>query len=105
VLQSETEQMRCGGAQTAIGEQVHKRAPSALTDLFGTSRRRNNFHYGEAVEALDNAAKVAKSRSAGSSSLLHPAMPAAGAGAVAAAAGFSFPATAASPSKSPAGFA
>lgn len=105
VLQSENEQLRCGGAQTAIGEQVHKKAPSALTDLFGTSRRRANFHYDEAVEALDNAAKVAKARSAGSSSLLRPATPAAGAGAAAAAAGFSFPATAAAPSKTPAGFA
>lgn len=105
VLQSETEQMRCAGGQTAIGEQVDKRAPSALTNLFGTSRRRTNFHYDEAVEALDNAAKVAKSLSAGSSSLLHPATPAVGAGAAAAAAGFSFPATAASPSKTPAGFA
>ena len=105
VLQSENEQLRCDGAETAIGEQVHKMAPSALTDLFGTSRRRTNFHYDEALEALDNAAKVAKTRSAGASSLLRPATPAAGAGAAAAAAGFSFPATAASPSKTPAGFA
>lgn len=105
VLQSETEQLRCGGTQTAIGEEVEKRAPSALTDLFGASRRKKDFHYAQAIEALENAARAAKTRSASSSSLLHPATSAPGAGAAAAAAGFSFPATAAAPSKTPAGFA
>ena len=105
VLQSEAEQLRCGGTQTAIGEEINKRAPSALTNLFGTSRRQKDFHYDQAIEALENAARVAKTRSASSSSLLRPATPAAGAGAAAAAAGFSFPATAAAPSKTPAGFA
>lgn len=98
VLQSENEQLRCDGTQTAIGAELDKVAPPAFRQLFGTSRRKKDFFYDQAVEAL----KPAKSASA--SSLLRPAT-APGAGVAAAAAGFSFPSKGASPSKTPAGFA
>lgn len=98
VLQSESEQLACDGSETAIGAELYKVAPQAFKQLFGTSRRKKDFFYDQAADAL----KPAKSASA--SSLLRPAT-APGAGSAAAAAGFSFPSKGAAPSKTPAGFA
>ncbi len=98
VLRSEEEQRRCDGEQTAMGEALAKVAPAALRDHFGTSRRRSGFDYDTALAALANAEEAKKTEASRASGMLRPAT-------AAAAAGFSFPARAASPSKTPAGFA
>lgn len=97
VLASEDEQLRCGGRQTAIGPELYEYAPAALQTLFGTARRRSDFDYAAAQEALTPKANAQKSSSAGSI-LLKPAT------ATAAAAGFAFGKTAAQPSSSQRGF-
>ncbi|MGG4603780.1 transcriptional regulator [Paenalcaligenes sp. Me131] len=93
VLDSEAEQKRCSGHQTAIGPGLYAHAPKAFRDLFETDRRRSNFDYAAAIEALEP--KEESKGSTNSSSLLKPA--------TAAAAGFSFKA-AAEPSRTLAGF-
>lgn len=45
VLESESQQLRCDGTQTAIGAELEKLAPAAFTALFGVSRRRKDFFY------------------------------------------------------------
>lgn len=98
VLRSEEEQRRCDGQQTAMGEALAKAAPAAFRDHFGTSRRRSGFDYDAALAVLAKAEEAQKAEASRASGLLRPAT-------AAAAAGFSFPARAASPSKTPAGFA
>lgn len=93
VLDSEAEQKRCGGRQTAIGPKLDTHAPRAFRDLFGADRRRSDFDYAAAIDALEP--KDESKKSASSSTLLKPA--------TAAAAGFSFKA-AAEPSRTLAGF-
>jgi hypothetical protein len=101
VLRSEEEQLRCNGYQTAVGPTLNKFAPQAFKDLFGVGRRRSDFDYDAATQALTQAENAAKSASRpAASSLRSPSA----AGAAAAAAGFGFPAAAASPSKIPSGF-
>jgi len=97
VLRSEEEQRRCDGQQTAMGEALAKAAPAAFRDHFGTSRRRSGFDYDAALAVLAKAEEAKKAEASRARGLLRPA--------TAAAAGFSFPARAASPSKTPAGFA
>ncbi len=95
VLASENEQLRCNGRETAIGPEVHKHAPQAFQDLFGSKRKRADFDYATADEALNPKEENKKSAALGSG-LLKPA--------TAAAAGFAFGKTAAQPSKTLAGF-
>lgn len=101
VLRAEAEQLRCGGRQTAVGPTLNKFAPQAFKDLFGVGRRRSDFDYNAAIQALTQAENAAKSASRPAAS---PLRSPSAAGAAAAAAGFGFPAAAASPSKIPPGF-
>ena len=73
-------------------------APAVFRDHFGTSRRRSGFDYDAALAVLAKAEEAKKADASRAGGLLRPAT-------AAAAAGFSFPARAASPSKTPAGFA
>ena len=93
VLRSEDEQRRCNGRETAIGANLDKYAPQQFRNLFGTSRKRADFDYAAADEALNPKEDTRKSSS--SSSLLKPAAAAAG--------GFNFKA-AAEPSRNLTGF-
>lgn len=92
VLASEAEQKHCGGRQTAIGPKLDTHAPQQFRDLFGKARKRTDFDYAAAQEALE---PKKDSKMSSNSSLLKPA--------TAAVAGFSFKA-AAEPSRTLAGF-
>lgn len=63
VLESEAQQRRCSGRQTAIGPAAYTAASSAVQALFGESRIVADLDYNEAVEALseknDSTAKIA----------------------------------------------
>lgn len=52
VLQSEKEQLRCGKAETAIGQSAYDTGSNAVRDLFGSNRKVADLDYNEAVEAL-----------------------------------------------------
>jgi len=97
VLASEDEQRRCNGRQTAIGPGLYDHAPEAFRTLFGESRRRSDFDYAAADEALSPKPESQKS-TGGGTSLLRPATSAA------AAAGFTFNKAAAQPSRNVGGF-
>jgi class 3 adenylate cyclase len=64
VRTSEAEQLRCGAAETAIGQLAYDGGSQAVRDLFGASRKVANLDYDEAVDALsddgDETAKVSK---------------------------------------------
>lgn len=64
VLNSEKEQKRCNGEQTAIGQKAYDDGPSSVRKLFASSRRISNLSYDVALESLaaeNNAvAKVAR---------------------------------------------
>lgn len=94
VLASEEEQLSCNGRETAIGETLYKHAPQAFRELFGTKRKRADFDYPTA----ENAVKPKEAKA----SALNGGLLKAG---TAAAAGFSFGTTAAEPSRTPANFA
>lgn len=96
VLASESEQTRCTGVQTAIGQVAYDKGPAAIRDLFGKTRKANSLDFDAAVDGL--AAKEQKAESKSGGGLLRSAAPAA-------ASGFSFPTQAAGPSKKPASFA
>ena len=98
VLRSEEEQRRCDGQQTAMGEALAKIAPVPFRDHFGASRRRSGFDYSTALAVLAKAEEAKNAEPSRAGGMLRPAT-------AAVAAGFSFPARAASPSKTPAGFA
>lgn len=98
VLESEIQQLRCAGDQTAIGDGLAEHAPAVLKDLFGASRRARGFDYAKATETLSGAAS--KAQVTAPTRLLREATPAAAAASV-----FSLPAQAAGPSRTPAGFA
>lgn len=51
-LGSETEQMRCGGSETAIGPHAFQEAGDAVRALFGKSRIVSQLDFNEAAEAL-----------------------------------------------------
>ncbi|MGY8625813.1 adenylate/guanylate cyclase domain-containing protein [Chromobacterium violaceum] len=93
VLASEVEQQNCNGRQTSIGPKLDQHAPQQFRDLFGNSRKRSDFDYAEAEEALKP--KDDSKKASNSGSLLKPA--------AAASAGFAFSA-AAEPSRTLAGF-
>ena len=65
VLASETEQGRCAGTETAIGQAAYDVATAGVRKLFGSNRKVPNIDYNEAVEALaadgDAVAKLARS--------------------------------------------
>ena len=64
VLQSEEEQLRCDGKQTAIGEQAYNKGSAAVRNCFGTKHIKSGLDYNEAVESLaeegDKTAKAAR---------------------------------------------
>ena len=98
VLASEGEQKLCNGRQTAMGPELYKHVPEPLQTLFGVTRRRADFDYAAAEEALAPKTESKKATSI-SGGLLQPAT------GTAAAAGFSFGKVAAQPSNSQRGFA
>jgi hypothetical protein len=98
VLQSEAEQRRCAGRQTAIGSTLYDNAPEAFQNIFGSTRRRADFDYAAAMEALEPKEDSKKNSASIGSSLAKAALP------TAASAGFTFNATAAQPSRSQRGF-
>ncbi|MBZ9897639.1 hypothetical protein LB545_25295 [Mesorhizobium sp. BR1-1-6] len=63
VLDSEAEQKRCKGEQTAIGKAAYDAGPESVRTLFGTSRRKSGLTYDVVLEALtaegDKVAKAA----------------------------------------------
>jgi len=95
VLASEDEQRRCNGRETAIGPTLDKHAPQSFRDLFGSSRKRADFDYEAAEEAL-KPKEDSKNASALGRGLLKSA--------TAASSGFAFGNAAAQPSRTPAGF-
>lgn len=64
VLESENQQNRCDGTQTAIGKTAYEKANDAVRELFGSTRRQSNLDYNEVAETLsvngDEAAKSAR---------------------------------------------
>jgi hypothetical protein len=100
VLASEDEQLRCNGRQTAIGPTLNEHAPEAFQTLFGSTRRRADFDYPTALEALEPKTDSKKAVANLGLDLLKPAATTASA----AAAGFAFGKTAAQPSRSQRGF-
>lgn len=99
VLAAESEQRRCAGTETAIGERAYEEGSDAVRVLFDDTRKRANLDYDAAIEGMasrgDKAARVAKAL--GTESLLKPA-------AAAVVPPFAFPNRPTAPSK-PAGFA
>lgn len=93
VLASEAEQQTCDGRQTSIGPKLEQYAPAPFRNLFGKDRKRSDFDYAAAEEALNP--KDANKKASNTGSLLKPA--------TAASAGFAFKA-AAEPSRNLAGF-
>lgn len=93
VLAAEAEQLTCNGRQTSIGPRLDEHAPKEFRALFGSARKRSDFDYAAAEEALNPREDSKKNSS--SVSLLKPA--------TAALSGFVFKA-AAEPSRNLAGF-
>jgi class 3 adenylate cyclase len=98
VLAAESEQSRCAGTETAIGQIAYDKGNDAVRAIFGKTRKRSQLDYDTAVNEMsaknDKAARAAKSMTA--STLLKPA--------TAAAAPLSFPNRPTGPVK-PGGFA
>lgn len=59
VLQSEDEQTRCEGTQTAIGQQAYDKGSTAVRKLFSVKRIKSKLDYNEAVEGLADAGDAA----------------------------------------------
>ena len=99
VLAAESEQGRCTGSETAIGELAYEDASAAVRALFGSTRKRVGLSYDTAVEEMSgNGDKAAKaSRAAAAGTLLKSAT-------APAATSFTFPDRRTGPAK-PAGFA
>ncbi|WP_051244371.1 adenylate/guanylate cyclase domain-containing protein [Azohydromonas australica] len=102
VRESERQQLRCESGETSVGAELYAQAPMAFKTLFNPNRRRSGFDYDEAVNALEAENVVAKRAAVAGGGLLRQATAAPAAAAVS---GFTFPARAATPSKTPAGFA
>ena len=98
VLAAESEQSRCAGTETAIGQTAYDKGNDAVRAIFGASRKRSKLDYDAAVNEMsaknDKTARAAKALAA--STLLKPA--------TAAAAPLSFPDRPTGPVK-PGGFA
>lgn len=52
VLQSEEEQLRCTGTETALGQSAYDKGTDPVRKMFGSKRKRSNLDYNEAVEGL-----------------------------------------------------
>lgn len=52
VLQSEEEQLRCNGSETAIGKSAYDKGTDAVRKMFGSKRKKSDLDYNEAVEGL-----------------------------------------------------
>jgi class 3 adenylate cyclase len=55
VLESENQQKRCSGTETAIGEAAYKVASEGVKALFGAQRKVKSLDFNEAAEALSEA--------------------------------------------------
>ncbi|MBY0238535.1 MAG: transcriptional regulator, partial [Burkholderiaceae bacterium] len=55
VLESESQQKRCTGVETAIGAEALKVASDAVKTLFGTQQKVKDLDFNEATEALSDA--------------------------------------------------
>jgi hypothetical protein len=95
VLRSEFEQRQCNGRETSIGPTLDKKAPQAFRKLFGSTRKRADFDYKAAQDAL-HPKEESKAGATVGASLLKPTS--------AAAAGLTFGKVAAQPSRTLAGF-
>jgi class 3 adenylate cyclase len=64
VLQSEEEQLRCNGTETALGQSAYDKGSSAVRKMFALKRKKANLDYNEAVEGLaeseDRTAKTSR---------------------------------------------
>ncbi|MBU4115395.1 MAG: transcriptional regulator, partial [Gammaproteobacteria bacterium] len=64
VVESEAQQMRCAGDETAIGQTAYDAATAAVQGLFGGTRKRAGLVYDVAVDELagrlDETAKASK---------------------------------------------
>ena len=64
VLQSEEEQLRCSGTETALGQSAYDKGSCAVRKMFGSKRKKANLDYNEAVEGLaeseDRTAKTSR---------------------------------------------
>lgn len=98
VLAAESEQSRCNGTETAIGETAYAKANDAVKAIFGTTRKRAKLTHSAAVSEL--AAKTDKSAAALKTASVAPLLKPA----TAAATPFAFPNRQTGPAK-PAGFA
>ena len=52
VLQSEEEQLRCDGTETALGQSAYDNGSDAVRTIFSSKRKKANLDYNEAVEGL-----------------------------------------------------
>ncbi|WP_434722768.1 transcriptional regulator [Mesorhizobium sp. RIZ17] len=75
VLNSEAEQKRCNGEQTAIGKVAFDAGPESVRTLFGTTRRKSGLTYDVVLEALTaEGDKVAKAAHAAAYAVKSPAI-------------------------------
>jgi hypothetical protein len=75
VLDSEAEQKRCNGEQTAIGKAAYGSGPESVRTLFGVSRRKSGLTYDVVLEALTaDGNKVAKAAYAAAYAAKSPAI-------------------------------
>lgn len=75
VLSSESEQCRCGGAETAIGQSAYDSGSDAVRKLFGKNRKLAGLDYDTAVDALEaEGDKVAKDAAIAAYAVASPAM-------------------------------
>ena len=75
VLGAESEQKRCDGTQTAIGEKAYDAGPQSIRTLFGTDRRKSGLNYDDVIESLNaDGNKSAKAIQAASVAVAMPAV-------------------------------
>lgn len=51
-LQSEEEQLRCNGTETALGQSAYDKGSNGVRKMFGAKRKKSNLDYNEVVEGL-----------------------------------------------------
>jgi hypothetical protein len=75
VIASESEQCRCAGTETAIGQAAYDTGTSAVRKLFGKSRKIKDLTYDIALEAMTaDGDKVAKAATIAAYAVPAPAM-------------------------------
>jgi class 3 adenylate cyclase len=75
VVNSEIEQCRCMGTESAIGQLAYNAASTAVRKLFGSNRKIKHLTYDIAIEALSaDGDKVAKAATAAAYAVAAPAM-------------------------------